>query len=90
MKKLILLLAVTATCYAATAQKYMSRNGVISFYSKTPLEDIKATNNQVYAVIDGGSKNLAFFRHKCERRRLKRKISINLCQRIRGKQRTTY
>ncbi len=60
MKKLIFLLAVTAIGYTATAQKYMTRNGVISFYSKTPLEDIKATNNQVYAVIDGGSKNLAF------------------------------
>lgn len=60
MKRLILLIAVTAGCYAAAAQKYMTRNGVISFYSKTPLEDIKATNNQVYAIIDGGSKNLAF------------------------------
>ena len=60
MKKFILFLAVATASYVATAQKYMTRNGVITFYSKTPLEDIKATNNQAYAVIDAGNKNLAF------------------------------
>lgn len=60
MKKIILLIAVTTACTAAIAQKYMTRNGVITFYSKTSLEDIKATNNQVYAVVDAGSKNVAF------------------------------
>lgn len=60
MKKTILILSVIMAYCTATAQKYMTRNGVISFYSKTPLEDIKATNNQVYAIIDAGNKNLAF------------------------------
>jgi polyisoprenoid-binding protein YceI len=60
MKKSILLLIAIVTFYTADAQKYMTRNGVITFYSKTSLEDIKATNNQVYAVIDVSNKNLAF------------------------------
>jgi hypothetical protein len=41
------------------AQLYMTKNGFAGFYSKTPLEDIQAENNQVYAVIDPGKKNLA-------------------------------
>src|ERR1700754_5136470 len=45
---------------AAYSQLYATRTGFIGFYSKTPLEDIKAENNQVYAVIDAGKKNMAF------------------------------
>lgn len=51
---------VMACCASNYAQTYMTRNGLIGFYSKMPLEDIKAENNQVYAVIDAGKKNLAF------------------------------
>jgi hypothetical protein len=41
-------------------QNYMTKNGFIGFYSKTPLEDIRAENNQVYAVLDPASHRLAF------------------------------
>ena len=44
---------------SAYSQLYSTRTGFIGFYSKTALEDIKAENNQVYAVIDAGKKNLA-------------------------------
>ena len=44
----------------ANGQLYATRNGFIGFYSKTPLEDIKAENKQVYSVIDTGKKMLAF------------------------------
>jgi polyisoprenoid-binding protein YceI len=44
---------------AGYSQLYSTRSGFIGFYSKTALEDIKAENNQVYAVIDAGKKNLA-------------------------------
>lgn len=60
MKKMAFLLCTLAICSAVQAQKYMTRNGTISFYSKTPMEDIKASNSQAYAVIDVGAKNLAF------------------------------
>jgi hypothetical protein len=42
------------------SQLYSTRTGFVGFYSKTPLEDIKAENNQVYAIIDAGKKNIAF------------------------------
>jgi hypothetical protein len=45
---------------AAYSQLYSTRTGFIGFYSKTPLEDIKGENNQVYAIVDAGKKNLAF------------------------------
>ena len=41
-------------------QNYMTKTGFIGFYSKTPLEDIRAENNQVYAVIDPASHHMAF------------------------------
>ncbi len=61
MKKILLMLMMgAAVCSNSFSQQYMTRTGVISFYSKAPLEDIKAVNNQVYAIIDAGKKNLAF------------------------------
>lgn len=45
---------------AGLCQNYMTKNGFIGFYSKTPLEDIRAENNQVYAVLDPSSHRIAF------------------------------
>jgi hypothetical protein len=47
--------------FAGHSQLYSTRTGFIGFYSRTPLEDIKAENNQVYAVIDAGKKNLVLY-----------------------------
>ena len=60
MKKIILLSLLVLNFAFINAQIYTTRNGFIGFYSKTPLEDIKAENKQVYAVIDGGKKMLGF------------------------------
>jgi YceI-like domain len=46
--------------FDAGAQTYLTRNGFIGFYSKTPLEDIRAENNQTYGMIDVAKKNVAF------------------------------
>lgn len=42
------------------AQGLMTKTGFIGFYSKTPLEDIKAENDQAYAVLDPNSRHIAF------------------------------
>ncbi len=34
------------------AQKFYTKNGLISIYSKAPVEDIKADNNEVLSVIN--------------------------------------
>ncbi|HMH23787.1 MAG TPA: YceI family protein [Puia sp.] len=61
MKKFVAFIGLAMICHsAAFSQFYTTRTGFIGFYSKTPLEDIKAENNQVYAVIDAGKKNIAF------------------------------
>jgi|SRR5450631_427833 len=41
-------------------QNYMTKNGFIGFYSKTPLEDIRAENNQVYSLLDAANHKIAF------------------------------
>ncbi len=40
--------------------KYFTRTGTISFFSSTPLEDIKAENRQVASVLDLNKGELAF------------------------------
>ena len=60
MKRLMLLICGTVLSISAFSQTYLTRNGYIGFFSKTPLEDIQAENKQVYAVVDLGAKNIAF------------------------------
>jgi polyisoprenoid-binding protein YceI len=64
MKQLILIVSVSCLAFlrpfGASCQLYSTRSGFVGFYSKTALEDIKAENNQVYAIIDPAKQNLAF------------------------------
>jgi len=61
MKKCILFFVLLIGFYSSSySQLYVTRTGFAGFYSKTSMEDIKAENNQVYAVIDAGKKNIAF------------------------------
>src|SRR5882672_11418346 len=61
MNKIIAMAALTLVSYtSAYSQQYTTRTGFAGFYSKTAMEDIKAENNQVFAVVDAGKKNLAF------------------------------
>ncbi|HEV2355636.1 MAG TPA: YceI family protein [Puia sp.] len=46
--------------FPAYSQLYLTRTGFIGFYSKTPLEEIRGENSQVYAIVDAGKKDLAF------------------------------
>jgi len=51
--KLFLSIALFAFCNLAIAQsKFFTRNGTISFFSKTPMENIEAVNNQSSAIFD--------------------------------------
>jgi hypothetical protein len=45
---------------AANAQKYMTKNGFIGFFSHTPMEDIKGDNNQVVGVLDTSTGEMVF------------------------------
>lgn len=60
MKTIIFLFLFLITTSASFSQIFMTRNGRVSFYSSTEKETINAVNNQAYAVIDAGKKNIAF------------------------------
>lgn len=59
MKVLISILSILFGCYTLQAQTLVTRNGYIGFFSKTPLEDIKAENRQVVAALDLQKKSIA-------------------------------
>lgn len=44
----------------ASAQKYMTRTGKVSFYSATPIENIEAFNNEVASVMDTKTGDIIF------------------------------
>ena len=51
--KLILFITFFAIGCQSWAQKqYFTRQGYVSFFSHTPVEDIKADNNQVLSILD--------------------------------------
>jgi hypothetical protein len=60
MKHIAILFFLLINGYSVSAQKYMTKNGFIGFYSKTPMEEIKADNNQVAGVIDTGTGDIVF------------------------------
>jgi len=60
MKRLLLFVFFLSIVLAANAQKFMTKNGFISFYSHTPMEDIKGDNNQVVGVLDISTGEMVF------------------------------
>ena len=60
MKHLALLLLFSSVMTFANAQKYMTKNGYIGFYSHTAMEDIKGDNNQVAGVLDTSTGDMVF------------------------------
>jgi hypothetical protein len=60
MKRLSLLFFLLTTAVVLNAQKYMTKNGFIGFYSHTPMEDIKGDNNQVAGILDVSTGEIVF------------------------------
>ena len=60
VQKLTLMAAMLLVVGAMNAQKIFTKNGRIAFYSKTPLEDISADNNQVMSVLNTQTGELQF------------------------------
>jgi hypothetical protein len=62
-KKLLILFILPITflmAFQANAQKFMTKNGHIRFFSETPLETIQADNQQVNAALDVLTGELVF------------------------------
>jgi hypothetical protein len=60
MKRLFVLFFLLTIAVVVNAQKYMTKNGYIGFFSHTPMEDIKGDNNQVAGVLDISSGDMVF------------------------------
>ena len=60
-RALFMLITILITSVSLFAQdKYFTKTGKLSFYSKAPLEDIEAINKSVIVVLDAKSGNLQF------------------------------
>lgn len=60
MKRIIIIFLITCFCVNAFSQTYLTRNGNISFYSHTPLEDVKAQNNEAVSVLNAATGDIEF------------------------------
>lgn len=60
MTKFTLLVVTSFFTMSVYAQKYMTREGNISFYSDASMEKIEAKNNKVSSAIDAGTGKVEF------------------------------
>lgn len=61
MKRLItFVLFSTVSIHGFSQSLFMTRNGQVSFFSKTPMENIEGTNNEVTSMIDTSKGDIVF------------------------------
>ena len=60
MARQIISIFLFLICFSVNAQQYLAKDGIISFFSKAPVENISAINNKVSAVYDAKTKAIAF------------------------------
>ena len=60
MKRITLLFVLLTIAFAVNAQKYMTKNGYVGFFSHTAMEDIKGDNNQAAGVLDISTGDMVF------------------------------
>ena len=54
-----ILIYILLTNVTNAQERYLTKNGSVTFFSSTPIEDIKADNNQVLSIIDASSGKMA-------------------------------
>jgi len=59
-KQSLLVLILVFGGHSINAQRYITQNGNIKFFSETPVENIEAFNNQVSSVIDLANGKIVF------------------------------
>jgi hypothetical protein len=60
MRSIFSLLLILGSFQLLSAQKLISKNAHIFFYSHTPMEDIEANNNQVASILDPSTGTFQF------------------------------
>lgn len=59
-KTVVTFVAVAFSALAANAQLFSTSNGAISFFSKTPIENIEAKSTQALSVLNASTRELVF------------------------------
>ena len=59
-KQIAIIFIATLITLTTSAQTYITRNGRITFFSKAPVENIEAYNNEVTSILDTKKGELAF------------------------------
>jgi len=61
MKHFLLIILLSVSTFTVFSQTvYMTRSGQVSFFSKTPMENIDGTNNEVTSLIDASKGEIVF------------------------------
>lgn len=60
MKNKLLIFGILLLSLNLSAQKFSTKNGYAGFYSHTPVEDVKADNNQVASIFDATTGDIVF------------------------------
>lgn len=60
MKKITLIALLLASIQGIAQTLYMTRNGQVSFFSKTPVENIDAINNEATSILNIKTGEVAF------------------------------
>lgn len=60
LKQSALMAYLVFITFVCDAQKFITKTGYIGFYSHTPVEDIKADNNQVASILELPSGDVVF------------------------------
>jgi polyisoprenoid-binding protein YceI len=60
MKKVVLVLLTVLFAHLVKAQVFFTKNGYITFYSHTSIEDIKAENFEAVSFLDAGKGDFRF------------------------------
>jgi len=60
MRTLFFIFTLLLFSHFTFAQRYISKNGHIWFYSHTPVEDIEAHNRQVVSILDASTGSIQF------------------------------
>jgi len=60
MKQILFILLISASTFAFSQDKFITRNGKVQFNASTPLETINPVNNHVSCILDTENGNLVF------------------------------
>ena len=63
MKKIVLILLISGFALVSRAQLYTCNEGVVTFFSEAPLENIEATNSRINSFLNTSNNEVMFIVH---------------------------